>query len=36
MDNNRPELDLKHFADIRPDENGMSKPELNLCFMILD
>ena len=25
MDNDRPSLDLKHFADICPDKNGMSK-----------
>ena len=23
MDNNRPSLDLKYFAEIRPDNNGM-------------
>jgi len=25
MDNDRPSLDLKHFDDICPDKNGMSK-----------
>jgi hypothetical protein len=25
MDNDRPSLDLKHFEDICPDKNGMSK-----------
>src|ERR1700730_17881038 len=25
MDNNRPSLDLRHFGDICPDENGTSK-----------
>jgi hypothetical protein len=25
MDNDRPELDLRHFDDICPDKNGMSK-----------
>ena len=25
MDNDRPSLDVKHFADICPDKNGMSK-----------
>jgi hypothetical protein len=25
MDNDRPELDLKHFEHIRPDKNGMLK-----------
>ena len=24
MDNQRPELDLRHFKDICPDQNGMS------------
>jgi hypothetical protein len=28
MDNDRPTLDLKHFENICPDENGMSKYEL--------
>jgi len=31
MDNDRPSLDLKHFANICPDKNGMSK--LNQSFM---
>jgi len=31
MDNDRPSLDLKHFANICPDKNGTSK--LNECFM---
>ena len=25
MDNDRPSLDLKHFSDVCPDKNGMSK-----------
>jgi hypothetical protein len=25
MENDRPSLDLKHFEDICPDKNGMSK-----------
>jgi hypothetical protein len=28
MDNNRPSLDMKHFDDICPDKNGMSKTQL--------
>jgi len=31
MDNDRPSLDSKHFADICPDKNGMSK--LNWSLM---
>ena len=31
MDNDRPSLDLEHFANICPDKNGMSK--LGSCFM---
>jgi hypothetical protein len=27
MDNARPELDLKHFDDICPDESGNSKDD---------
>jgi hypothetical protein len=28
MDNARPSLDLKHFANICPDRNGMLKAQL--------
>ena len=34
MDNDRPSLDLKHFADICPDKNGTSKRNLSFVDWI--
>jgi hypothetical protein len=30
MDNDRPELDIKHFGDVCPDKNGVSKRKCNI------